>query len=189
MSDSFIGKFKVENEVIDNVLKFFNKNKKRHKAGIVGGKQELALETKDSTDIPLTTEDLALNKDIRSYLEELSFCVNKYKKKYVFADQQQSKWGLGGCNIQMYKPGQGFKLWHYENDGSPDAVKRHLVFMTFLNTCKNAGTMFYYQKKTFDCKKGDTLIWPAAWTHTHKGEISEKQKENKYIITGWFYYD
>jgi len=64
-----------------------------------------------------------------------------------------------------------------------------LVFMTFLNTCKHAGTMFYYQNKTYECKKGDTLIWPAAWTHTHKGVISNKQKTDKYIATGWYYYE
>ena len=58
--------------------------------------------------------------------------------------------------------------------------------MTYLNTCKAAGTMFYYQNKTFKCKKGDTLIWPAAWTHTHKGQISTT--ETKYIITGWYCY-
>ena len=61
-----------------------------------------------------------------------------------------------------------------------------LVFMTYLNTCKKAGTMFYYQKKTFECKIGQTLIWPAQWTHTHKGVISNK--ETKYIITGWWSY-
>ena len=35
-----------------------------------------------------------------------------------------------------------------------------------------------------DAEQGLTLIWPAGWTHNHRGRIS-KDKE-KYIITGWF---
>ena len=35
-------------------------------------------------------------------------------------------------------------------------------------------------------KTGSTLIWPATWTHTHKGVISKTQ--TKYIITGWYSY-
>lgn len=56
--------------------------------------------------------------------------------------------------------------------------------MTFLNNCKNGGTQFKYQNLTIPAKKGLTLIWPAEWTHTHKGQISIE--EEKYIITGWF---
>ena len=60
--------------------------------------------------------------------------------------------------------------------------------MTYLNDCLHAGTEFFYQNKRYQCKAGDTLIWPAAWTHTHKGEISKKQKTTKYILTGWWRY-
>ena len=41
-----------------------------------------------------------------------------------------------------------------------------------------------YQNKTFKAKKGDTLIWPSGWTHTHRGIVSQTQE--KYIITGWW---
>jgi len=33
-------------------------------------------------------------------------------------------------------------------------------------------------------RKGLTLIWPADWTHHHRGVVSPTQE--KYIITGWF---
>ena len=60
--------------------------------------------------------------------------------------------------------------------------------MTYLNTLDNAGTEFYYQKTTTPCEKGLTIIWPAGWTHTHKGVISNV--DEKYIITGWYsFYD
>ena len=59
--------------------------------------------------------------------------------------------------------------------------------MTYLNDIKNdGGTEFFYQKTKFNAKKGLTLIWPAEWTHTHRGIISEEYE--KYIITGWISY-
>ena len=48
------------------------------------------------------------------------------------------------------------------------------------------GTEFYYQNMTIQPKKGLTVIWPADWTHTHRGIVSPTQE--KYIITGWFSY-
>ena len=41
--------------------------------------------------------------------------------------------------------------------------------------------------KKYKPKKGLTLIWPAIWTHTHKGVVSKKH--TKYIITGWINYN
>jgi hypothetical protein len=35
-------------------------------------------------------------------------------------------------------------------------------------------------------RKGLTLIWPAIWTHPHRGVVSPTQ--TKYIATGWWMY-
>ena len=56
--------------------------------------------------------------------------------------------------------------------------------MTYLNTVKNAGTEFKYQKLKTKAVKGKTVIWPASWTHTHRG--SDNDKKEKIIIAGWF---
>jgi hypothetical protein len=57
--------------------------------------------------------------------------------------------------------------------------------MTYLNTVNSGGeTAFWDQKLKIKPKKGLTLIWPATWTHTHKGYPPKKQ--NKYILTGWW---
>ena len=57
--------------------------------------------------------------------------------------------------------------------------------MTYLNDVPKGGTEFFYQKITSPAKKGLTLIWPAEFTHLHKGQIA---KQEKYIITGWYNY-
>jgi hypothetical protein len=57
--------------------------------------------------------------------------------------------------------------------------------MTYLNTVKDGGgTEFFHQKLTTSAEQGKTLIWPADWTHTHRGITSPT--EEKYIITGWY---
>ena len=47
--------------------------------------------------------------------------------------------------------------------------------------------MFLEQGFTMEAIIGRIAIWPAAWTHVHKGQISEI--EEKYIATGWFNYE
>ena len=61
--------------------------------------------------------------------------------------------------------------------------ERVLVFMTYLNTLKGSGeTEFLHYGVKFEPTEGRTIIWPAEWTHAHKGL---PVKETKYIITGW----
>ena len=56
--------------------------------------------------------------------------------------------------------------------------------MTYLNNVEDKGqTEFYYQKLNVKPEKGLTLIWPAEWTHTHRG--NKVIKGTKYMITGW----
>ena len=57
--------------------------------------------------------------------------------------------------------------------------------MTYLNDVEDKGeTEFVLQNLKVKAEKGKTLIWPADWTHTHRGIISPTQE--KYIVTGWF---
>ena len=91
-------------------------------------------------------------------------------------------------NIQYYKPSQGYHAWHTERTTHKEPEgHRHLVFMTYLNDVNAKGeTEFYHQKMKVKPRKGLTLIWPADWTHTHRGVTSHTQE--KYIITGWLSY-
>ena len=43
---------------------------------------------------------------------------------------------------------------------------------------------FKYYNHIEKAEKGKTLIWPADWTHTHCGQVTDKQE--KFIATGWF---
>ena len=67
-------------------------------------------------------------------------------------------------------------------------IGRMLVWMIYLNTVTDAGgTYFSNHKKTTDAVEGRVVIWPAFWTHFHKGIPSLTQV--KYIATGWYNFE
>ena len=87
-------------------------------------------------------------------------------------------------NIQGYDgPEDGFFSLHNEHTGM--YPYRMLAWMIYLNDAES-GTEFPYQNKTITPKAGRTVIWPAGWTHPHKGVIPNEGL--KYIATGWFYF-
>ncbi len=62
---------------------------------------------------------------------------------------------------------------------------RVVAFITYLNTVTDGGgTHFIWQDQTVDAVAGKTVLFPAGYTHRHKGVVSPTQE--KLIITGWF---
>jgi hypothetical protein len=94
-------------------------------------------------------------------------------------------------SIKMQKStaakGGGFHAWHFENEGcqSDDITRRMLVWMVYLNDVPvgEGETEFIYQGIRLQPKRGDLVIWPAGFTHTHRG--NPVYTTDKYIITGW----
>ena len=118
-----------------------------------------------------------------SYKGAIMDIIKLYIKKYPHMNEN-AEFGIGETyNTQKYPIGGGFKIWHHENDFKSFNYDRCLVFMTYLNDVEDGGTSFKYQDIDIPAKKGLTLIWPAYWTHTHKGIISNTKE--KYIVTGW----
>ena len=183
----FIKNYKIKSKIYDGLIKCFNENKNFQRKGVLGAEHVVNKEKKDSID--LEAIHIVDNINVINYLQELDKCIQEYKKTFEFCDKGQVPWSITESPIiQKYKPKGAYKVWHYENNGNPNCIKRHLVFMTFLNDVPEGGeTAFLYQKKKFKPKKGLTLIWPATWTHTHKGLVSKKH--TKYIITGWINYN
>ena len=85
--------------------------------------------------------------------------------------------------IQKTEPGQGFHAWHFETP-SRHISNRILVWTVYLNDDFEAGeTEFLYQQYRYKPNKGDVVIFPASFTHTHRG--NPPIGGTKYIITGW----
>lgn len=95
---------------------------------------------------------------------------------------------LGNIQAQKYQVGEGgYPYWHsevYPQIGHNEALHRVLLFMFYLNDVEQGGeTEFYYQKRKLKPKKGDMVIAPAYFTHTHRGCIPKSN--DKYILTSW----
>tara|TARA_R100001244_G_scaffold17654_1_gene18882 strand:- start:228 stop:752 length:525 start_codon:yes stop_codon:yes gene_type:complete len=122
-----------------------------------------------------------------NYLKELNKITKEYIRKYYHCDYGQESWNVyPNIKIQKYKPNEHYSEWHSESTGYQGNNNRILVFTTYLNDIKDGGeTEFFYQKNKIKPKEGLTIIFPAFWTHVHKGNPS---KETKYIITGWYSY-
>ena len=176
---NFIEEYTISDEAVDELLEYWHNNKHKAGQGLVGS-NDLNEEIKKSLELTIAPQDL---KNFL-YQEELLNCLKKYITKYSYADRVQVYGISEYTKIQYYDKGWGFYEWHLENDGHSDVISRHLVFATYLNDVKDAGTDFFYQDCITEAKKGSTIIFPASWTHTHRGQITDTQE--KYIITGWF---
>jgi len=178
--ESFIGGWFIPLNVCDKLINYYNKFEKNV---IVGTTRNNLIDkkTKDSKDLIIYKDNRDI--EITEYLKYLQTILNLYIKKYPELNTNQ-RFEFYTANIQKYPKKGGFKKWHNER-ASLLSSKRILVFMTYLNNIKNGGTKFKYQKITTPSKKGLTLIWPTDFTHTHRGQIVDKEKM---IITGWFEY-
>ena len=82
--------------------------------------------------------------------------------------------------------GGGFHNFHCE-DTCYNVAHRTMAWMVYLNDVEDGGeTEFIYQQKRFKSERGTVLIWPASYTHMHRGN---PPLTNKYIATGWYQAD
>jgi hypothetical protein len=182
VEETFIGHYSIPHVVCDNMRFIWHSLKDRQTDGLVGN-QQVKKNVKDSTDINFQANEFS---GFDPYIPLIINFAQQYVDKYI-GDITVGKFGIEEFNIQHYNPGGGFKKWHFERTSSYNA-RRFLTFMTYLTDTPNGGTEFKYQNKTFECVKGDTLIWPSDFTHIHRGVIS--QEHDKMIATGWIvFYD
>lgn len=115
-------------------------------------------------------------------------CFNEYTTQYsVLRDSPISGFT---AKMQCTSPGGGYHIWHGEQSGGINAA-RVLTYMLYLNTLEpqeGGETEFLYQKLRIRPEENMMLVWPAAFTHAHRGNTVLGVR-SKYVITGWFYYN
>ena len=89
--------------------------------------------------------------------------------------------------VQKTPPKGGFHTWHAEHASGDDSPNRNLVWTFYLNDIPEGEgeTEFLEYGMKVQPKKGALCIFPAAWTHTHRG--NPVYSCDKYIATGWYY--
>jgi prolyl 4-hydroxylase len=180
----FIGAWTIEPlSLSDELITYFENNIIKQKLGVVGG--GLDTDVKNSVDITIRPKDINNpgNEIFQEYFRKLFECHSNYISQWPFIKTIACRYEIGSFNLQRYMPGQHFKSIHTERSGL-SSLHRVFAFMTYLNNVEDGGsTYFSHYDLEIHPKKGLTLIWPAEWTHAHRGNILIKGK--KYIITGW----
>jgi hypothetical protein len=115
--------------------------------------------------------DLFWANGYNKYIENFSV-INNFDTHNVFAFRVQ-KTPIGG----------GYHIWHCEEMNKATS-NRFLTWMLYLNNVEEGGeTEFLYIPKRIKPKAGTLVIWPAGFTHTHRG--NPPISNTKYAITGW----
>lgn len=125
---------------------------------------------------------------IDMFFDGLQKCFEHYVSVYSTLQTQRLRATV--MKMQRTGPGGGYHVWHAEQ-GNDEHSARVLVYMLYLNTLNpsEAGeTEFLYQKERYNPTENQMIIWPAAYTHTHRGNAVFGNR-SKYVVTGWFYYE
>jgi hypothetical protein len=85
--------------------------------------------------------------------------------------------------IHRVKPACGYHTWHHEHSYFTPRVV--LAWMIILEAPESGGeTEFLFQSMKIEPRVGQLTIWPAGFTHKHRG--NPPLEGQKTYMTGWF---
>lgn len=122
------------------------------------------------------------------FFRGLQNCFEEYAAE--FSPLKNIEINCNNMKMQKTSSGGGYHVWHGEQ-GNRDEANRGLVYMLYLNTLPteaNGETEFLYQQRRIRPVENTMVIWPAAFTHAHRGNPVYGDN-HKYIVTGWFYHE
>jgi hypothetical protein len=184
--EDFIGTYYnvLSKEECDDLIIHFEsrlENTKLHEAFMLGNEQ---MPQKD-----MNRKDISMNiiGEMRTdILDKLYKCFDEYKEVYFPVKNLKcfSPW----VKFQRTPPRGGYHVWHSEL-GDIGAINRVLAWIIYLNDVPDGEgeTEFLWQKRRVKPESGKCVIWPAHFTHLHRG--NPVYTKFKYIITGWFVYN
>ena len=106
----------------------------------------------------------------------------------IYAEKYSILSGISHHTIRLLKVqkteiGGGYHTWHCEDD-CPTNMRRIMTFILYLNYVDEGGeSEFLYYSRRVKSKEGRLILWPAGYTHTHRG--NPPISNTKYIMTGW----
>jgi hypothetical protein len=124
--------------------------------------------------------------DGQDYKELLAPVLVRALQDYVGEFDILANHALGGfwMKAQLTRKGEGYHDWHFEASTFYEA-KRVLAWTLYLNDDYEGGELeFLYYAKRMKPKEGDLVIFPGAFTHTHRGNMV--LGGDKLVLTGWY---
>lgn len=119
---------------------------------------------------------------VGTFLNLFWSCYEEYSKYYWTLKDAPSHY-VHTLKVQKTLPTQGYHVWHSENLDQ-NTIQRITAFMLYLNDVDEGGeTEFLFESLRVKPTKGTLLIWPAGYTHTHRG--NPPLSGVKYVVTSW----
>tara|TARA_B100000902_G_scaffold390126_1_gene438521 strand:+ start:552 stop:1160 length:609 start_codon:yes stop_codon:yes gene_type:complete len=113
--------------------------------------------------------------------DNMQKCVNHYLKE--FPPLGNNRFLINDFKIKKIPEGCGFHNWHFEDNNIQNA-NRYFVVQIYLNEEFEGGeTEFLYFNQRIKPKEGRLIIFPCAFTHTHRG--NPPIGGTKYIASTW----
>jgi hypothetical protein len=190
MKDDFIEVYKkqIPDELCNKLVAILNRYEKDNGAG------SAKIHIPDRRDFQLALDwidnalpdDLFLSQKIHNFLND---GLNKYRHKYMHLLGTKTEVDYVSLRVKLQKTpiGGGYHNWHYENGLGTDAT-RVFVWTVYLNDLPEGEgeTEFLHYGRRIQPTKGDMLLFPAYFMHTHRG--NPPITTEKYIATGWWHY-
>lgn len=121
-------------------------------------------------------------------MEETFYILQQAIERYIDAHPALagSSVRTNAIKVQKTSPKGGYHIFHSESSNLPDQVLRVLVWTIYLNDIPEGEgcTEFLEQGVSVQPKAGRVVLFPADWTHTHRG--NPVYTREKYIATGWY---
>ena len=109
--------------------------------------------------------------------------VNKYNDDFPILNHH--KLASYHNKMQETEIGGGYHIWHCENN-NVTSFSRILTWLFYFNDVEEGGeTELLYQHMRVKPQAGRLVIFPAYFTHTHRG--NPPISNTKYIATGWYH--
>ena len=197
----------VPKKICEYFIKFFETQDKLGNtwAGTMGG-GHVKKSWKNCTDLNIRRDEKV--KEYKAYDNPKHLKMLKSYEKLVdnkfgeYFNKYNSGLGVGPDTMNFYSckdvdngplmhryepPGEGFHVWHADwGPWGGAATHRLVVGMLYLNDVREGGeTEFYHQGISIQPKQGTIVVWPAYFTHTHRGNAPISN--TKYIINKWGY--
>ena len=117
----------------------------------------------------------------------LQLALGQYVKRFPYLSNY-GVFTIPWMKYHIVRPEGGYHGLHAEWSTDRPDISRILVWHLSLTSHENQGELeFLYQRKRITPSAGRLVVWPAYFTHVHRGNILREGE--KHYITGWFYVD
>lgn len=180
----YIGIFEnaASDDYCDRMIENFEKSVDLSSSQVLDGKIQFGNETGRRDKSIFLENNCDLVVETNSFLDQ---CLDKYMDEYI--GLRNESFASTVVKVQRTPPKGGYHVWHAEQSGqSFSYASRMLAWTLYLNDIPEGQgeTEFLHQGLRLQPKKGTICLFPAAWTHFHRGNFTTTA--TKYIATGWY---